>query len=266
MICAHTARYAGPSVTNSTLIDVGGVVLEVMRWPGDAGAPILMLHEGLGSASMWRDFPTRLASATGREVIAWSRQGYGQSDRLPRKRDPDYMHIEAARAIETMDGLGLTRAHLFGHSDGASIALIMAAGRADRVASLVLEAPHVFVEQLTYDSIANVAATYAASGLGARLARYHADADHAFERWRDIWLDPRFRAWTIEDLLPRVTAPTLLIQGRDDEYGTMAQLDRIETAVGGARRLELDQCGHSPHRDQAGAVLAATAAFLRDLG
>lgn len=248
---------------SGTLIEVEGVRLEVLRWSG-RGAPIVMLHEALGSASMWRDFPERLAMRTGREVIAWSRQGYGFSDPMPGAHEPDYMHLAAARVAPLLDTLGIARAHLFGHSDGGSIALIAAAQAPARVASLVLEAPHVLVEQLTHDSIAKVSAAYPTSGLAPKLARYHRDPDDVFARWSAIWLDPRFMAWNIEDVLPQVKAPALLIQGRDDEYGTLDQLTRIERAVGETQRLELDCCGHSAHRDQPEAVLAATSAFLRD--
>lgn len=246
------------------IVEVGGVRLEVADWSGE-GTPILMLHEGLGSVSMWRDFPARLAERTGRRVVAWSRRGYGRSEPLPQKRDPDYMHREAALVPQLMDALGLGRAHFFGHSDGGSIALIAAARSSGRVASLALEAPHVFVEEITTDSISAVGEVFRTSDLGAKLGRHHLDAEHTFWRWNDIWLDPRFRDWNIEALLPDVRSPTLLIQGLDDEYGTLDQLDRIQAALPGARRLELSHCGHSPHRDQPEAVLAAVAAFLSEL-
>ncbi len=243
---------------------VQGIRLEVREWAGQ-GTPILMLHEGLGSVAMWRDFPSRLAAATGRHVIAWSRRGYGHSERLPASRDPDYMHREADTVPALMDALGLDQAVLFGHSDGASIALIAAARYPERVAALILEAPHVYVEQLTVDSIAQAKTTYRTTDLGRRLGRYHADADHAFWGWNDIWLDPRFRDWNIEELLPAIGAPALLIQGLDDEYGTLDQLDRIEAVLPRTRRLALTACAHSPHRDQPQAVLQASASFLDDL-
>jgi pimeloyl-ACP methyl ester carboxylesterase len=246
------------------IVEVSGVRLEVAEWSG-GGTPILMLHEGLGSVSMWRDFPARLAERTGRRVVAWSRRGYGRSDPLPQKRDPDYMHREAVLMPPLMDTLGLGRAHLLGHSDGGSIALIAAADNPGRVASLVLEAPHVFVEQITVDSIAAVGELFRTRDLGAKLGRHHLDAARTFWRWNDIWLDPRFRDWNIEALLPDVRAPTLLIQGLDDEYGTLDQLDRIQAVLPETHRLELSHCGHSPHRDQPEAVLAAVAAFLSEV-
>jgi pimeloyl-ACP methyl ester carboxylesterase len=251
-------------MSNGDFICVNGVTLEAKRWPG-RGLPLLLLHEGLGSVAMWRDFPEALATATGHEVIAWSRQSYGASDPLPRPRDPGYMHDEAALLPDVMDALNIDCAHLLGHSDGGSIALIAAARFPARAASLILEAPHVYVEQITVDSIAEVKTTYQTTDLGMRLGRHHKDGDHTFRRWNDIWLDPRFRDWNIEALLPRVTAPALLIQGLDDEYGSLDQLDRIEAVLPHTRRLELARCGHSPHRDQPEAVLTAVTAFLRNI-
>jgi pimeloyl-ACP methyl ester carboxylesterase len=241
---------------------VDDVQLEFATWPGN-GLPILLLHEGLGSVAMWRDFPRRLALATGHPVLAWSRRGYGLSDPLAGRRGPDYMHREAVAVTRLMDALSLERAILFGHSDGASIALITAARSPDRVATLIVEAPHVFVEALSIESIARTKRLYATTKLGQSLGRYHRDPDRVFWDWNDIWLDPRFRDWSIEDLLPSIRAPALLIQGRDDEYGTMAQIDRVAAALPDVQRLELERCGHAPHRDQPDAVLRATAARLR---
>jgi pimeloyl-ACP methyl ester carboxylesterase len=247
-------------------IKVNDFSLEVKRWPSsDQGPPILLLHEGLGSISMWRDFPAALAKATGREVIAWSRQGYGKSDPLKAPRDPDYMHLEASIVPEVMSELGISRAWLFGHSDGGSIALLTAALFPEIVAGLILEAPHVYVEQKAVDSIAKVKTIYETTDLGQKLGRHHADVDHVFWHWNDIWLDPRFRAWNIEAILPGIAAPTLVIQGHDDEYGTMDQLDRIDKVLPQVQRLELNNCGHSPHRDQAEGVISAAASFMRSI-
>ena len=251
-------------MSDREFIVVASVRLETARWAGREPA-ILLLHEGLGSVAMWRDFPAALAQATGRTVIAWSRQGYGASDPLPVPRDIDYMHREAALLPAVMDQLGIRRAHLFGHSDGASIALIAAAQAPARVISLILEAPHVLVEPVTVESIAKAKAAYETTDLRRRLARYHDRVDEVFWRWNDIWLDPRFGSWNIEALLKDIVAPVLLIQGREDEYGTMNQLDRIAAVLTGVRRLELMACRHSPHRDQPAAVLAAAAEFMRDV-
>ena len=245
-------------------VEIAGVGLEVKALEG-TGTPILLLHEGLGSVAMWRDFPAALAAHTGKPVIAWSRTGYGQSDPLPEPRDPDYMHREADLVPQMMDALGITRAILLGHSDGGSIALIAAALHPKRITALILEAPHVFVEDVAIASIAGARDHYLASDNVERMARYHRLPDQVFWRWNDIWLDPRFRAWNIEDLLPRIAVPALLIQGLDDEYGTLEQLDRIEAALPAAARLILADCGHSPHRDQPEAVLEAVAAFTREL-
>jgi pimeloyl-ACP methyl ester carboxylesterase len=251
-------------INDREFVTVDQVRLEVRRWPGE-GLPILLLHQALGSISMWREFPEQLAQTTQHEVIAWSRRGHGFSDRLPDRRDPDYLHGEAVSLPGLMDAVRLDRAHLFGHSDGSSIALIAAALHPDRVAGLILEAPHVYVEQLTVDSIAAVRASYETSGLRRKLGRHHADADRVFRQWTDIWFDPRFRDWNIENLLPEIRVPALLIQGRDDEYGTMDQLDRIAAVLPVSRHLVLADCGHSPHRDQRAAVLEASAAFLKDI-
>lgn len=251
-------------MTDRAFIVVEGIRLEAARWPGRAPA-ILLLHEGLGSVAMWRDFPAALAEATGHAVVAWSRQGYGASAPLPVPCAVDYMHREAALLPAVMDALGLSRAHLFGHSDGASIALIAAANQPPRIASLILEAPHVLVEPITVTSIAGAKIAYETTDLPQRLARYHDRVDEVFRRWNDIWLDPRFQSWNIEAVLKDIRAPALLIQGREDEYGTMDQLDRIAAVLPAVRRLELSPCRHSPHRDQPAAVIAAVADFLRNL-
>lgn len=249
---------------DTEFVTVQGTRLELRRLPG-AGLPILLLHEGLGCIAMWRDFPDQLAAATGRPVIIWSRPGFGHSDPAPGARGTDYLHRETDDALALMDALDIPTAHFFGHSDGASITLIAAATAPDRVASLIVEAPHVIVEEISLAGIRQARTLYDTTDLGAKLGRYHADVDRVFRRWSDIWLDPVFRDWSIEDLLPRITAPALLVQGKDDEYGSLDQLDRIERAVPHAQRLVLDPCGHSPHREQARAVLDATVAFLRPL-
>ena len=252
---------------------VDGRRIEYRLIPGDALArpPLVFLHEGLGSVALWRDFPDRVAARLGARALIYSRFGYGQSDGLtgaiPAPRTADFMHREALDVLPALlDQLGIDRPLLIGHSDGASIALIHAAAADRPVAGLALMAPHVFVEPICVDSIARLRETYRTSDLRARLGKYHARVDDAFLGWADTWLQPAFRAWSIENLLPRVRVPLLLIQGRDDEYGTLAQLDRIEAAAPGpASRLVLEQCGHAPHRDREAAVLAAIVAFARAL-
>jgi pimeloyl-ACP methyl ester carboxylesterase len=245
-------------------ITVDEVRLETARWGCGDRLPILLLHEGLGSVRLWKDFPARLAEESSREVIAWSRQGHGWSDASNTPRETDYMHREAALLPSLMSALDIEKAHLLGHSDGASIALIGAALHPPLVDSLILEAPHVLVEELTHAAIAHVAATFLQTDMGERMRRYHQDPIALFANWSSIWLDPRFRSWTIEGLLPSIAAPALLIQGQDDEYGTLDQLGRITAKVAQAERLILGNCRHSPHFDRQDAVLSAICKFLSE--
>jgi pimeloyl-ACP methyl ester carboxylesterase len=247
---------------------VTGRPIEYRMIPGDAAlVPLVLLHEGLGCVALWRDFPDQLAARLGARALVYSRFGYGQSAPLAGKRGPRFMHEEALDVLPALlDQLGLERPLLVGHSDGASIALIHAAASGRPVAGLALMAPHVMVEPITVESITRIRDTYRTTDLRARLGKYHAHVDDAFLGWADTWLTPEFLSWSIEDLLPNVTAPLLLIQGRDDEYGTLDQLERIAAgAPGRAKRLVLDRCGHSPHRDQPAAVLDAIAEFARSL-
>jgi pimeloyl-ACP methyl ester carboxylesterase len=248
-------------------VSAGGHRLEY-DWFGAerTGAPtIVMLHEGLGSLALWKDFPEQLAAATAMRVLAFSRYGYGKSDPLAGPRGVDFMHGEALETLpQLLDVLGVHDPVLFGHSDGASIALIHAARARRRVAAVVALAPHVFVERYGLDSIAGARRAYLEGDLRPRLARYHDDVESAFWGWNDIWLHPDFVAWNIEALLPAIACPVLAIQGLDDEYGTIEQIDRLGRGVSRLHRVELAQCGHSPHRDQADAVLAATARFLAE--
>ncbi len=242
----------------------GGKRLETLRVDGDPErATIVLLHEGLGSVSLWRDFPQRLRERTRCTVVAYSRYGYGTSDVLREPREPDYMHHEAQVVLpQLLDALGVSRPILFGHSDGASIALIYAGTHANGARALVLEAPHVFVEDLSIRSIAAAKRAFATTDLPARLARHHADAAATFAGWNDVWLDPRFRDWNIEDEAARVRVPVLLIQGERDEYGTTAQLDAIAARVPGCETVLVAGAGHSVHRDAPGAVLDRVAAFV----
>ncbi len=249
-----------------TFVHAGGHRLEVATIAGDAQRPTLVfLHEGLGSVSMWRDFPARVAEATACRTIVYSRYGYGQSDPLDAPFAADYMHREADTLAELLAALAIREPVLVGHSDGASIALIHA-GAHGGVRGLVVMAPHVLVEDMNLASIAQAKRTFETTDLERRLARHHADARRTFYGWNDIWLDADFRGWNIERFLPRIRCPVLAIQGRDDEYGTMAQIDAIERQVAGpCETLRLASCGHSPQRDQPDAVLAAIARFVRTL-
>jgi pimeloyl-ACP methyl ester carboxylesterase len=238
--------------------------------PDDASGPVvLFLHEGLGSLSMWRDFPARLCESLGLRGLVWSREGYGHSTpRAPDERwAPDFMHRQAREALPALrTALGLKAACLlFGHSDGGSIALLHAASFPDRVAGAIVLAPHLFVEDLSVRSIEDTRRAYLDTELRERLARHHADPDSAFWGWNDIWLSSSFRDWNIEAELASIRCPILAIQGVDDQYGTMAQIERIAEIVQGTRLVKLEACGHSPHRDQPDAVIAECRAFLADL-
>ena len=238
------------------------------RWWNEAARervdPIVLLHEGLGSLSLWRDFPDKLVAATGRAVFAYSRAGHGASDPPVTPRNGRFMHEEAIDWLpEILDQAGIARAAFLGHSDGGSIALIFAATSPARVAALILEAAHVFVEDVSIASIERMKREYDTTDLRRRLSKHHAHVDAAFTGWNDVWLSPEFRDWNIEEYLPRVIAPTLVIQGEDDEYGTLRQVDAIARQLGGpVETLVLPDCGHSPHRDQPTRVLDAIAKFL----
>ena len=234
--------------------------------PAPGKAPtIILLHEGLGSIAMWRDFPLRLAEATGAGLLLYSRYGYGDSSALEGKRRADYMHLEAKETLPRLIAHFEIEPpfYLFGHSDGASIALIYAGGREPSPAGLILEAPHAFVEEVAIVGIKKAKTLYETTDLPAKLGRYHRDPDNAFWGWNDIWLAPEFRDWNIEAFLPRVSSPALLIQCEGDPYGSTAQLDTIEhQAAGPCERLLLAGDSHAPHHAHPEAVIEATARFL----
>ena len=246
------------------------------QWVGstDPQHPLLIfLHEGLGSVSMWRDFPQRLCVAAGCRGLVYSRPGYGRSTPRPVHQAwcVDFMHRQAHEVLPALlAALRIdTQSHppwLFGHSDGGSIALLHAAQFPDRVTGVIVLAPHILVEPLSLASIAQTRQAYlqndAAPNLRDRLARHHDDPDSAFWGWNDIWLDPAFRHWSIEAELATLTCPLLALQGVDDEYGTMAQIDGIGRQVPGSELRALAHCGHSPQRDQPDAVIEATLAFM----
>jgi pimeloyl-ACP methyl ester carboxylesterase len=250
------------------LLRIGGVELEVVRIDGARPdlPSIVMLHEGLGSVAMWKDFPERVARATGRGVVVWSRRGYGRSTPIDGPRGIRYMHDEALVTLPALlDALGFEEPVLFGHSDGASIALLCAgspAAAARPVSGVIAMAPHVRVEDVAVESIAAAKLAWDETDLRARLARYHDDPDGAFRGWNDIWLHPEFRDWNIEACLAAIRCPVLAIQGEDDEYGTMDQVERIARVVPDTEIVRLADCRHSPHRDQPEAVLDAVARFV----
>jgi len=227
---------------------------------------LIFLHEGLGSRSMWRGFPQRLCDAAKLRGLVYSRPGYGRSTpRAPKERwGTDFMHRQAYEVLPALRAaLGLDApVWLLGHSDGGSIALLHAARFNDSVAGTVVMAPHLFVEDVSVQSIRATRETYLKTDLRERLARHHEDVDSAFWGWNDIWLDPAFRNWNIEAELHTLRGPLLAIQGVDDEYGTLAQIHRLRGPVPQVQCLELAACGHSPHRDQPAQVIAAVSAFI----
>lgn len=260
----------------TTKIELPGLSLEVQAIPAPAEsaaaarAPLVFLHEGLGSIALWRDWPQRLCAATGRAGWVYSRRGYGRSSpnldaRGSGRLKPDYLHREALDVLPAvLARLGLERPVLVGHSDGATIALIHAAHHP--VAACVVMAPHVMVEEVCIRSLEQTREAWIAGPLRERLARYHDDANGAFWQWNDIWLSPAFRGFDIRGECRSITAPLLAIQGLDDEYATLAQLHDLQDAVPHARLLEVPACGHSPHRDQPEAVTAAIGLFLAPVG
>lgn len=254
-------------MTDARFLHACGARLEC-RWtgPAPADAPTLVfLHEGLGSVSTWRDFPDALAAATGCGALVYSRAGYGRSDPVPLPRPVRFMHDQATVLHAILAQTGIRQPILVGHSDGASIALIAAGtARISGLLGLVLEAPHTFAEPHGLESIARIADVYRTTNLRERLMRHHGDnVDTAFWGWNRVWLDPAFRAWNIEDVLPGITAPTLVIQGADDEYGTWKHVESIQHGSSGpVETLLLPHCGHAPHVEQRDAVLAAMTGFI----
>jgi pimeloyl-ACP methyl ester carboxylesterase len=231
---------------------------------------IVFLHEGLGSLAMWKDFPQRLCDAARCRGLVYSRPGYGRS--TPRDAEEawglDFMHRQAHEVLPALlSALGIDAAAnppwLFGHSDGGSITLLYAAKFTDRIAGAVVAAPHILVEDLSVASIAEARTAYLNTDLRQRLAKYHDDPDSAFWGWNDIWLHPPFRQWSIEEEIKAIACPLLAVQGLDDEYGTLEQIRGIARRVRQTQLLEIPECGHSPHRDQPGPLIAAVTEFMR---
>jgi len=247
-------------------LTVGAAELEYrMIGPAPESAPVIvMLHEGLGSAGLWGDFPEKLQTATGAGVFAYSRTGYGASTPAKLPRPVDYMHIEAREVLpKLLDAIGFRRGLLLGHSDGASIAAIYAGSHQDhRVEGIALIAPHFIVEDISVKSIAEIKTAYETTSLKQKLARWHNDVDNAFYGWNRAWLDPAFRNWDISEYLAYIRVPTAILQGADDAYGTLRQIEIAEqecycpvdvTVIPGA--------GHQPHREAPGPTLDAITEF-----
>ena len=231
---------------------------------------LVLLHEGLGSVALWRDFPQRLAATTGLPVFVYSRLGFGQSDSGPSRVAVNYMHDHALDELpKILHAMDIERHALIGHSDGGSIAIIYAGSeRADqRLAGLVLVAPHVFVEPVSVASIAATAEEYKRGDLRQKMQRYHGqNTDPLFAAWSGIWLSEDFLQWNIEEFLPNISVPVLTVQGEDDQYGTHRQVDSIRSSVSGkVDTLFIPDCKHSPQREQPAILLAATANFIQAL-
>lgn len=252
------------------VLAANGVDLEYACWgPAPDQAPtIVLLHEGLGCVALWRDFPAKLAAATGMGVLAYSRAGYGQSDGKPLPWPITYMTDEAVQTLpHVLDAIGFRSGILMGHSDGATIASIYCGSVSDaRVRGLVVMAPHYFTEPMGLASIAQAKRAYDQGDLRPKLAKYHRDVDNAFRGWNDSWLNPKFQAWNVADVIDYLRIPALAIQGADDEYGTLAQIHELETRSYAPVDVEiLADCGHAPQFDQSDAVLRAVAGFATRL-
>jgi pimeloyl-ACP methyl ester carboxylesterase len=269
-VCGHNLEVQRITVQRIKVHPIGAQRIEVRRIETQrvvrhAHNPpeLVFLHEGLGSVSHWRKFPAEVARATECPVTVYSRYGSGNSDVLTDPRAVTYMHDEGLCVLpDLLSQLQIQNPLLIGHSDGASISIIHA-GAHNHVRGLVLLAPHVFVEDLSVESIAEAKTIFETTDLAEKLARHHRDAARTFWGWNNIWLHPDFRRWNIEEYLPRVTCPILVIQGLDDQYGTMAQVEAIQRQAGGpVEVLTLADCRHSAHRDQHDAVLAAITRFV----
>jgi pimeloyl-ACP methyl ester carboxylesterase len=230
----------------------------------DAAPTIVMLHEGLGCAGLWGDFPDRLAAATGAGVLVYSRAGYGASSPVELPRPLDYMQIEALEVLpKLLDQIGFRRGLLLGHSDGASIAAIYAGAHQDhRVQAVAMIAPHFVVEDMGIAAIAETSKAYETGGLRAKLARWHRDVDNAFWGWNRAWLDPKFRDWDISEYLAYIRVPVAILQGADDQYGTIRQIEIAqEECYCPVDVSVIPGAGHQPHREAPGATLDAISEF-----
>lgn len=249
---------------------VDGIALEYACYgPAPDQAPtIVMLHEGLGCVALWRDFPQQVAEQTGMGVFVWSRQGYGQSDAAELPRPTDFMTHEAVDVLpKVLDLIGFQRGILFGHSDGATIAAIYAGSIADhRVRGLILMAPHFFTEPSGLAAISQARDEFSKGDMKARMAKYHRDPEAAFRGWNDVWLSAGFKDWDVAEVIDYLRIPVLAIQGRDDQYGTLAQIEEIESRIYSPVDVEvLDDCKHAPHFEQPQKTLAAVTEFAERL-
>src|ERR1700716_1697903 len=254
------------ALPTSGFLTIGASDLEYrMIGPAPDEAPtIVMLHEGLGSAALWGDFPEKLQAATGAGVFAYSRAGYGASTPAKLPRPLDYMHTEALDVLrKLLDQIGFRHGLLLGHSDGASIAAIYAGAHQDhRVQGVAMIAPHFIVEDISVKSIAEIKTAYETTGLKAKLARWHSNVDNAFYGWNGAWLDPKFRDWDISEYLAYIRVPVAILEGVDDQYGTMRQVEIArEECYCPVDVTVIPGAGHQPHREPPGATLDAISEF-----
>ena len=264
LITGHKSRLAESPVLD---IKAGGKRLRAVSYgpvPKNAVTAIF-LHEGLGSIAQWRDFPDRIADAIDCAVIVYERLGHGGSAPLEEARPPDY-HMQEAKFVlpDVMDAFGVERAIFVGHSDGATIGLLFAALHPERTLGVIAEAPHVFIEEISLEGIRAAREDFDTGTLRGRLQSYHGEnTDSMFDAWADTWLNPAYRDWSVEDQLPAVKAPVLLVQGENDEYGTAEQLKRVADGVSGpSETLLLPDCGHAPHFEKREEVFEATLRFI----
>jgi pimeloyl-ACP methyl ester carboxylesterase len=270
---ARLPMTTSPPASTPAFADISwrGRTIELeLDWVGDPASrypTVVFLHEGLGSVALWKDFPERFCRAHGLRGLVFSRYGYGRSSARPLDQplSADFMHYEATEVLPALFArLGVNRPWLFGHSDGASIALLHAAHCGPSLSGIIVAAPHIMVEEMGLASIRQARAAWLDGSLRERLAQYHSNVDSAFRGWNDIWLDPAFAAWDIRAEVARITVPPLAIQGEQDEYGTLEQVVGIGRLLPQAQLLILPQCGHSPHRDQADRVIAEAGRFIRE--
>ena len=249
-------------------VEILGGVLEYIYIPGEKDLPTLvMLHEGLGSISAWKEFPKQVSNTIHNPILLYSRHGYGSSSFIKQRICSSYMHDEALKVLPTLiSRLKLSRIILYGHSDGASIAAIFAGSRpTTTIEGVILEAPHVFVEEISIDGIKMAKLAFENGNLKRGLKKHHDDPDRTFQNWSEAWLEPNFLNWNIQKYVRNISAPVLLIQGENDIYGSLKQLYAIESDLKGeCSRLVLQNTGHSPHKEQPSSVLHALKIFIID--
>lgn len=250
-------------------IEIDNVKIFVTREVNFNDRPtIIFLHESLGCTELWRDFPGLLGEAARCNILVYDRQGYGRSDPFTsEKRKNDYLETEADTLNKLMILCGIKDAFLYGHSDGGTIALIAASKFPGKISGVIAEGSHVFVEEITLNGIRKAVDLYHTTDLKNKLTKYHGDkAESVFRTWTDKWLSDDFRNWNIKHLLPGILCPVLVIQGENDEYGSIKQADTIFRKVTGySVKFIVPNTGHTPHRETSELTLMKSAEFLNIL-